>query len=577
MAPEHHSYVELQPMGQSHSEDRLHNPSGFAAFLQQHWIISAAFTFGLATCLGVFGYVVALSGSVFHCPPWAVNCAVTGSVQFLLSNASLVQGGLATVYSIGLAGMVFSICCLGEAAIWPLWHQKAYELKEIDTYLAASRGSIISLTMALTSARNPSAFLVVLCVLVSAALQPAGPTFVGFAMSRTNQTATYQSNYTVGGGIGLPFRQAEGGALLPAAVTDAIARYSTWGKGLALEPLPDQRDYILDRSNLSMIGNASMSAIKTTRTITCTPRAVDFSNGGKITTKLHGPRHSRTATVRNERALTTWVDDIEKKSSTRAISTLVFANIGGYIEGGYNTTFKSYSVSALACAIDVDLQDAELTIGDAKTPLQRLSSLDFIVKPSGNTAAEELATWIGVASTVMGINVGGTQPMFRKGPLGLPLPWTTANDGANTDFTREEIETFIAISGGAINLGIAGQFWPPSQSGIHFDPVIILESESFDAHITSTTPYILLVPIVTITIAGITLVTFNIWVHARERIPHMRLATVGELVTSAQTADIREIATGAVGSRTFHGPKVRFGVCSDGAIGLGRDETVTRF
>ena len=84
-----------------------------------------------------------------------MNNAVTGPVDFLSSNGSPVKGGLATAYSIVLAGMVFMAL-------------KTYELEEVDTYLVAGRGSVISIAKALISIRNPNIFLVVLYILVSA-------------------------------------------------------------------------------------------------------------------------------------------------------------------------------------------------------------------------------------------------------------------------------------------------------------------------------------------------------------------------------------------------------------------------
>ncbi|KAK8022031.1 hypothetical protein PG993_012798 [Apiospora rasikravindrae] len=567
MPPKSHTIgIGLPPKQQRAEHGRSSHSGGFVWFLRDHWVVAGAFMFGLSVFLAVFGYINALSNQTFSCPSWTVNCALTGPVKFLLSNNSLVQGTLTTGYSIGLAAMSFSICNLGEAALWPLWHRRAYRLKQIDTYLAASRGSLISLTKALISARSPQAIMVVICVLVSAALQPAGPTFVGFALARTNQTTIYQSNQTVGGGMGLRFEQEQlAPARLPGAISDAIALYTAWAKSLAVEPLPDQRDYIMDRDMLAPVGNISVFVIKAERLTTCVPRRLDLVDSGlgyyRVNTSLPP---DKSVSIRAVPAFNAWVEDITRHSPTWVTSTLVFANLNGRIEGGENAMLDSQpdwsGVSGLACTIDTALRDAHVNIGHAKTPTRMLSSLDSIKSPDDNL--DELVTWISVAPTLMGLSVQGTQPTFRKGDIGLPQTWTTMEDSKSTNFTRKELDDFIA-------------------SGQRYDAFLTLDSEYYDAHLDSTRTYILLVPIVTITIAGIILIVFNTTAHSRHRIPYMRLATVGELIKSAQTEYIRKKVGAEYGDPDTHRKidklNLRFGVCSNGAIGLGEDDAVAHF
>ncbi|KAK8075520.1 hypothetical protein PG997_010183 [Apiospora hydei] len=583
----HATKIGLRVTAQTPGHGRTSHPGGFVRFLRDHWVIAGAFMFGLSFCLGVFGYINTLSNQAFSCPPWAVNCDLTGPVKFLLANNSLLQGALTTGYSIGLAAMGFSICSLGEAALWPLWHRRAYKLRHIDTYLAASRGSLISLAKALITARCPQAIMVVVCIFVSAALQPAGPTFVGFALARTNVTTVYQSNQTVGGGMGLGFEQQKlAPARLPGAISDAIALYTAWAKSLAVEPLPDQRDYILDRDMLSPVGNASVFAVRANRTIDCLPRRVDLVDTGlgyyRVNTTLP-PDNS--VSIRVTPALNAWVEKITIQSPTRVISTLVFANLNGRIEGGENVVIESQpswsGVSGVVCTVDTTLWDAHVNIGNAKTPPRMISSLDSIKSPMDNTRLDEVVTWISVAPTLMGMSVQGTQPTFRKSEMGLPQSWTTQptmpEDTDSSNFTRKELEDFIAVSGGAICTCIPGKFAPVSQSGFHYDAFVTLDSEYFDAHIDPTRTLILLVPVFIITIAGIILTAFNAAEYRRHRIPYMRLATVGELIKSAQTEHIREKVgaeeSGDVNTyRKIDELHLRFGVCSDGVIGLG--ETV---
>lgn len=69
--------------------------------------------------------------------------------------------------------------------------------------------------------------------------------------------------------MGFIFSQFNPPGPMPFEASSAVALYSGWSTGQSQEVLPELREYILDRTNFSMIGNFSVPAIHARKKIHC--------------------------------------------------------------------------------------------------------------------------------------------------------------------------------------------------------------------------------------------------------------------------------------------------------------------
>ncbi|CAG8953831.1 hypothetical protein HYFRA_00006723 [Hymenoscyphus fraxineus] len=183
-----------------------------------------------------------------------MNC--TESAPKFVKNYTLVQGVVTIVHSIGMAAIAYPAYALASAALWPIYHKRSHPLNKIDTYLTASRRSLPALFQAIVKSFRGRALMVLPFVLVIAVLVQSpkqvqvNAGIVGYVYTRQNVTRTFSSNYSVGGGIGLRFKQENPPGTLPAPITFAINLYASWSNDLAKELLLQLRNFFMDREKL---------------------------------------------------------------------------------------------------------------------------------------------------------------------------------------------------------------------------------------------------------------------------------------------------------------------------------------
>ncbi|KAF2636557.1 hypothetical protein P280DRAFT_522190 [Massarina eburnea CBS 473.64] len=275
-----------EPHSQEPHSYRSQRRYSLLRFILHNWFIILAFLGGLICTISVFFYIWWISGQRYNCPDWAQNCTVERSILYYRHNSTIIQGALTTTYSIGLAALLCTTCALAEAAIWPLLNQRPYTFAQLDTYLAASRGSLVQQVLAIRPAfRTINGSVLLLCIFICTALHPLGATIVGYSLSLPNGTLyDMQSNHSTTATTGFKFHQRTGGSPpLTGAIMTATNLVPTWSNGLADEPLPQYRDYLVNRKDLAKVGNTSAHAIKMEKSIQCSPFTIrDFKDVGSL-------------------------------------------------------------------------------------------------------------------------------------------------------------------------------------------------------------------------------------------------------------------------------------------------------
>ena len=450
---------------------------GLGTFLKSRWLMVLTFVCGVSVSLSVFFYVYWLSRQRFRCPPWAIECATHSNVAFFIANTALLQGVLTTAYHTGIVAIAYSFSTLTEMAIWPLLRRKACRLVDIDSYLSATKGSFVSAVASLATIPSIGVAVLLFAILISVASQQISGVLVGWALHPANITAVYQTKYQRGGGLGLPFMQYyPGPAPCPGGIENAISFYTIWSASPDAEPLPEIRDYIIDRAQLSLIGNITVQAPQIHRNITCVPHAVKLKKVGdtqraivsyEVDTNYSLGKTSETHTgtkkpwpvrIRQQQGLTSWVDKVEVLSSKRSNTTVIFGSFNDHIENSFtNKVNSNTNFTSLACSIEVEIEDGIASIGQTTIPGLTLTSqpAGFI---SNLTNEIILPLWLGAATTFIGGSVAGLQPTYDKTGSGWPSPRYT-NFGSvqswnNADvWNISDITMFIHNSQSAVAQG----------------------------------------------------------------------------------------------------------------------------
>ncbi|KAH7028319.1 hypothetical protein B0J12DRAFT_350677 [Macrophomina phaseolina] len=558
---------------------------GLRNFLVSNPGMIVAMVFGSLCILGIFAFTFWLSKQLFWCPSWTWNCQVNDSVSQIAENLGLVQGIVAALYAVSLAGPVYTACALAEAAIWPILNKQAKTLKELDSFLSAARGSIASLFHAYRGARSIEAFVVVLCISTAILAPLAGSPLVGFAYTKQVVTTEYRGNFTVGAAMRNKYIQKNPPTRMPGVVEDAFKLYTSWSSQLADEPLPNFRDFIVNRAQLEPRGDVSVNAVRVQKLVNCIGHAVNLTDKDhvSVTTDTHMTGNSSNTTLlRIQPELTVWVDHIRYLSETRTISTLIFAAINGSIENGQLSqptdimrTNNYTGLEAVACDIDVTLADSSFQTGSGTGAFANVSALNMLEGPtypaSPYGALGDLAAWFGVAPAVMGISIHGAQPMFEDlDPL--PGGYATYRGPKAHHWELATLHRFINVSSGALatSMHLAKNTDQPTDRPLS----TLLVSRKPVRRLASARAYYLLAPLFVVLAAIAVLVGWNCWLHRRANVPIMRLAHVSEVIKSAQTADVLEPA--GEDSKypsepsTLKDLRVRFGMTSGGVLGFGR-------
>lgn len=525
---------------------------------------------------------------MFACPSWTVNCQTRVPVSYINKHLGLVQGLVSTLFSTGMAAIAYAVYQLGEAALWPILAVRSLRFTDIDKYLSASRGSIISLPLALWRSRTGQPMLVMACVAMVTLVSQANNVIVGYAFTRQNVTTEYQSVINYGGGLGLPF-VFDPLAPLPVGVASASSLYASWSRSLSQEPMPDQRDFLVDRTKLSFIGNISISAIKAEKKIVCTGRPLEIAEdvAGDIrctaATFQVLTNGNRSVAVRLQPQMAVWVDNISYMSATRTISTLVFAAVNGSIEGGEMTATTSrmrgcsyQSISAVACNVDVTLIDDSFIVGDGGPSFATASSLETLNGPAAHHSPYgplgDLAAWLGVAIVTFGTSIEGTQPMFQVNDP-YPLVYTstlTATEG-NT-WTLQGLQEFVEVGSGAVGLTM---MWQWIQANSTVDSILpTMRLKTWRSFLLLLPPSVVLLMVVLLAILAIRM-------HAATGVPVMRLALTSEVIKSTHNSEMDSVVQDARLGKNAVAKldllKVKYGMVSEGHDGLGTEDAVTAF
>ncbi|KAL1622741.1 hypothetical protein SLS54_004760 [Diplodia seriata] len=561
---------------------------GLRRFLASNPEVILSTLAGLAFSMAIFGFTLWLSRQTFECPVWANDCDVQASVTDMVEDLGLVQGIIAAVYAVSLAGPVYTACALGEAAVWPILNKQAKTLKELDSFLSAARGSIASLPLAYMATRSMEALVVVLCITIATITPLSGSPIVGYAYTRRDVVTEYTSTYMVGGVLRNKFIQRNPPIRLPAAASQAFNLYTSWSSNLSSEALPNFREFIVNRNQLAERGQMSANAVKVEKNIKCSGHAVKLRDHDRVavtadTNMGSNSNSSNTTLIRIQPVLTVWVDDIQYVSETRTISTLVFAAINGTIENGEfsepteEMKQDNYTgLSAVACEVDVNLVNSSFEIGSGtsnSTTVSRLDMLDGPTEPdSPYGSLGDMAAWFGAAPSIMGLSVHGAQPMFVDSTP-LPKAYATWIGPQAPHWKLETLRNFINVSSGALATSlhfIEGSDEPSNGSVSN----TLLSRKAMKRLDPSRVYFLLIPPLVLLTIIG-ALASWSHWIHKRANIPIMRLAHVSEVIKSSQTADILEPAS--EDAKVPNEPsslrriKVKYGVASDGTVGFGEN------
>lgn len=538
---------------------------------------------GLVCILALFGFTLWLSKQLFWCPEWAQDCHVQASVSRIADDLGLVQGVVAAIYAVALAGLVYTACALGEAAVWPILHKQAKTLKQLDSFLLASRGSIASLLPAYMATRSAEAFVVMVCITVATITPLTGSPVVGYAYTKQGIATEFTSTYQVGAGMRNRFIQTTPPSRLTGPVTDAFSLYTSWASELSQEPMPQFRDFVFNRAKLEDRGDISINAVEVQKHINCTGRVVELldHDNASVTAMTHMEKRNTTR-LRNQPELTVWVDRIRYLSEMRSTSTLVFAAINGSIEGGNfsepTETMKEHGfngLQAVACDVDVNLVNSSFQTGDDAAEFATVSHLNMLTGPTHPESPYgprgDLAVWFGVMPVAMGISVHGAQPMFKdRDPL--PRVFATYTRSDSHHWKLETLCNFINVSSGALATSLYSV--KKADTPDYRPENTTLTSRKTIRRLDPSRSYYLLIPPCVILAMTLALAFWNYWIHERANIPIMRLADVAELIKSSQTADIREAASCDARSRgeasSLGTMKVKYGVVSGGIAGFGK-------
>lgn len=560
-----HNYIPLQSLNEEESETpkllTSSNPQlpvpHCAAFLRANGTASAVVIAGMICCLGVTTYTYWLSKRILTCPDWAIQCPTSRFLKLNSNNIAIVQGMATITYSVGLAAMAYGAKCVTESAIWPLLSKQCFSIDQVDTYLSAARGSVPSTVMSWRMVSTRSTALVLILSAITTLTPLVAAPLVGIVFARGDVLMDFQSNYTVANGIGRIYVQTNP----PLSTGDnSQSSYVAWALNQSPEPLPDYRLWVIDRSVLFVRGNMSVRAVKAETGITCQGTNVTEISS-TTTTSIFSTRmfehagrklnSSDRVQVQVGKAVAVWVHDFSFDNANKSSADLVFAAFNGSIENGINTTLSNgWTVSSIVCKVEIEFVDKDLDIGihlppTVTRPVLSLNANTSIPGKFRNTTGpqtlNENALWFAVAPLLVSMCVNGSQPLFTRwdprSVHGLPAantraPFTNIIED-NYSWSTSNVIDFIEASVGAVAQA-SSRNMPTGHTTI--------VSRAPTKKLYEGRARYLIIPIAVIVFAQTTLFYWNARMHRSEKLPIMRLATVGEILKSAQTDFFAEFA-----------------------------------
>ena len=569
-------------------------------FIKAKPMIGVALFFGLGGSLACFGYTFWLSRQRFACPQWALECQIPSKVQLYVNNKATVQGVLSAIFGLSVFMLAYATYQMAETTIWPVVLRQSLKLKDIDVYLAASRGSIVAAVEALLNIRGSRHLVVLIIVLAVALLLQVNAIIVGYTFERVDIPTVYISNHSSGGGMGFSFTQYQPPGSYPGAVGRASVVYESWALGYSSEVMPDQRDFIVDRANLTDIGNVTTAAARVQKEVSCSGFDLKIADAELFNTadwQFRVPTSmDDSVSIRMQPAMGIWIDDKGNSNGTSGWATMVFANVNGTIEGGtYVAPSKKMAkrnisgVSALACNVTIDLVDDQFCIGEChEDELATLSTLETLDSPGSKPYADilnvsQIATWLAVSPSTYGVSIHGAQHMWTKSSrlpfndtLHLPRAYTSrSSTTAALDWSLEEILNFIDIGIGALAMNI------PTSATISETHNVTVTSTLAMPRLQTRRSYLLLLPPLLVLVSVFVLAAISARMHVREDIPNVRLGSVDEIIIAGQTDRMRELVNNVHRNRIdrndFGQQRLRYGRFSDGTVGFGMKREVTGF
>ena len=537
-------------------------------FLGKQYFIVAVLAFGLLACIGTIGYTLFLSRQLLACPSWALDCQISNAMQWTSRNIGLVQGVATAIYSIGLMCLVYVAQKVSEPTVWPLLRQQRFNIKQLETYLSAVRGSVMSLPASILFIRTTSMGTIVLVTAVVSLTPLSAAPLVGNVYDRGNRTWSFDSNYTLGGGIGRIFAQTNPPV---SAGAESLSSYIAWSRWLSQEPLPEYRDWLIDRSTLEDRGALTVRAVKTDIQINCHPHDVvpvtlvdsdteSFcfeTDMGRHNGEGMAINNSLLAQVEHAPALAVWINDYDFQTVNKTNATVVFAALNGTIEEGSTGSIlqpsigSTTAISSIACDVVVEFRDDVLIIGEGGPLTSKNITVSAISAmrnygPNAQTQnkTNEDALWLAVAPVLIGLSTGGAQPMYCR-EFDLPTPYTSTNTVGN-NWTLSEIEHFVRVSIGAVALAAARNY-----NTLHPEGAVIASSATTRKLEPKKVVY-LVIPMAVILAGTLCLMICNNYLHRQTGISDMKMAGLGEILKSSEIrilsdhADIEMTQTPAV-------------------------------
>ena len=411
-----------------------------------------------------------------------------------------------------------------------------------------------------------SALVLLLTTVITLTPLAAAP-MVGQVYNRRNITVDYQGELQTGGGIGVYYVQSNP----PGPVRERSSTlYTSWQGNFATEPLPEYRNWFIDRRLMARRGDFTIKTVRIQQDIECrgwaaTPndKWVTLGRDFFLTFNTSMPtrkdasgrpvdalwQHDKVVEVRDVRKLAVWVHNYTFNHANKTTATLVFAALEGGIEGGITTKnmpdhARMANVTSIACDVVVEMMEDTLTVGDAPGPAISINPMTniFVVgqgRPPNKKYVgkmNEVALWFAVAPVANGAYVYGTQPMYSYTENWIPERYTSTDEGANSAWTIDYIKNFIRVSTGASMLGEVDKWAyvndPEHPSKAQFPsyfPIVKMDPGK---------PILLTILPLIILVCGSILIIWNVKMHRNMAIPIMRKATLGEIIKSSQTSDV---------------------------------------
>lgn len=410
------------------------------------------------------------------------------------------------------------------------------------------------------------------------------------------------SNHTTGGGTAFGFKQINPPGPLPYELANAITMYSDWSNAQMPEALPDLREYVIDRTNLSSIGNFTIHALRARKAVHCYGQDIhivsqpsDLTSGifrVKTSEKFGGGYMGKTSEVLLQfgpNQLTLWADDYRIIRDSRVVTKLVFAIINGTIENGKHNQYQQMidttcmgaygqpcsGISAIACDVDVDVTEERVCNGRCEGATSKGKALTSLQTTFVEYAPAGLALYLGAIPTVIGQSVYGAQPMWRQGnyeqnsSYALPMQfldfWTGPPITEETQhWSIGNLTNFINVTAGALGIQLA-KAYPQGWT--------IVESTLDVPRLSPQRSFLLLAPPAVILLCVVILALLSSIIHKRTGVDSMRLGSTSEFLVHCANDELRSLVNsvraGDVEAELLDKKSLRFGQLADGQSGLG--------